>query len=387
MVNLTEEQLAIKRLAADFAEKEIAPYVDTWDVNAEFSQDTWRRMLGLGLSGLMVPEDYGGAGLDHLTYVLAIEALCYNGKTIWPSFVALHYCVEAVLLDRGTEEQKQKWLVPLATGEKIAAFALTEPNVGSDAASLETAAEPDGDEYVLNGTKRFISHAGQADVYLVMARTNKDIKGAKGISSLMVEKGTPGFTFGRIENKMGAMHSHTGDLEFSDCRVPVENRIGAEGAGFYNAMRASEMVRLAVAAMAVGIAQAALDEAVGYAKERHAFGAPIATFEGLQFMMADMDTQIEAARQLTYFAARLRDSGLPAGKAVSMAKMYATDMAMRVTTDAVQIFGGYGYTKEYPVERLMREAKMGQIVEGTSQIQKLVIARHLLGKGLVRAGD
>ena len=201
---------------------------------------------------------------------------------------------------------------------------------------------------------------------------------------MIVEEGTPGFTFGRIENKMGAAHSHTGDLEFNECRVPKENRIGAEGAGFYNAMRAGEMVRVGVAAMAVGIAQAALDEAVEYSKQRYAFGAPIATFEGLQFMMADMDTQIEAARQLTYFAARRRDSGLPAGKAVSMAKLFATDMAMRVTTDAVQIFGGYGYTKDYPVERLMREAKLGQIVEGTSQIQRLIIAQHLLGKGVTK---
>lgn len=384
MVEFTEEQLAIKKLAEDFAGKEIAPLIDTWDVNAEFSQETWRRMLGLGLSGLMVPEEYGGAGLDHLTYILAIEALCWKGKSVWSSFMALHYCVEDVLVDYGTEEQKQKWLVPLATGQKIAAFALTEPNMGSDAAALETTAELRGDEYVLNGTKRFISHAGEADVYLVMARTNKDIKGAGGISSLIVEEGTPGFTFGRIENKMGAAHSHTGDLEFNECRVPKENRIGAEGAGFYNAMRAGEMVRVGVAAMAVGIAQAALDEAVEYSKQRYAFGAPIATFEGLQFMMADMDTQIEAARQLTYFAARRRDSGLPAGKAVSMAKLFATDMAMRVTTDAVQIFGGYGYTKDYPVERLMREAKLGQIVEGTSQIQRLIIAQHLLGRGVTK---
>lgn len=380
----TEEQLAIKKLAEEFGEKEIAPFIDAWDRDAFFSQETWRRMLGLGLGGLMVPEKYGGAGLDHVTYVLAIEGLCGKGKTLWPSFVALQYCIEDVLLRYGTEEQKQKWLVPLATGQKIAAFGLTEPNMGSDAAAIETTAELKGDEYVLNGTKRFISHAGEADFYLVMARSNKAIKGARGVSSFMLEKGTPGFTFGRRENKMGANHSHTGDLEFSDCRIPKENRVGAEGTGYFNALGASEMVRVAVAAMAVGLAQAALDEAVAYTKERHAFGVPIATFEGLQFMMADMDTEIEAARQLTYYAARVRDQGLPAARAVSMAKRYASDMAMRVTTDAVQLFGGYGYTKDYPVERIMRDAKLGQIVEGTSQIQRLVIAQQLLGRDMVK---
>ena len=384
MPEFTEEQLAIKKLAEDFGEKEIAPFIDAWDAKAEFSRPTWLKMLSLGLSGLMVPEKYGGTGLDHLTRVLAIEALCRKGKGIWGAFLNVHYCVADVLVDFGTEEQKQKWLVPLATGQKIGAFGLTEPNVGSDAASLETTAEPQGNEYVLNGTKRFISQAGEADLYLVMARTNKASRGARGISSLIVEKGTPGFSFGRREEKMGAMYSHTGDLEFSDCRVPKENRIGAEGTGFHNAMSASETARVGVAAMSVGIAQAALDEAVQYSKQRVAFGAPIATFEGLQFVMADMDTEIEAARQLTYFAARLQDQKVPAVKATSMAKLFATDMAMRVTTDAVQIFGGYGYTKDYPVERLMREAKLGQIAEGTSQIQRLIIAQQLLGKEIIR---
>jgi len=220
-----------------------------------------------------------------------------------------------------------------------------------------------------------------------MARTNKNIPGSEGISSFIVEKDTPGLTFGRREDKMGTRYSHTGDLEFQDGRVPKDNLIGAEGDGFRNAMRANERARLGIAATAVGMAQAALDAAVEYSQQRTAFGAPIATFEGLQFMMADMDTQIEAARQLTYFAARLRDLGLPAAKAVSMSKLFATDMAMRVTTDAVQIFGGYGYTKDYPVERLMREAKLNQIAEGTSQIQRLVVARLLLGRNLVKTRD
>jgi len=383
MAEFTEEQLAVKRLAEDFAEKEIAPYVDDWDKNSEFSSETWYRMLQLGLGGLMVPEEYGGGGMDHLSYVLSLEAMCYKGKSLWASFLVLQHGVQGVIQDYGTEEQKQKFLVPLATGEKMAAFGLTEPNVGSDAAAMETTAELQGDEYILNGTKRFISNAGEADLYLVMARTNKNIPGSRGISSFIVEKGTPGLTFGRIEDKLGTRYSHTGDLEFDDCRVPAENRIGKEGAGFRNALTANERARLGIAADGVGLAQAALDAAVEYSKERTAFGAPIATFEGLQFMMADMDTQIEASRQLTYYAARLRDLGLPAEKAVSMSKYFSADVAMKVTTDAVQIFGGYGYTKDYPAERFMREAKLLQIVEGANQVQRLIVCRYLLGRDMV----
>lgn len=384
MAMFTEEQLAVKKLAEDFGEKEIAPFVDAWDANSEFSEATWRRMLELGFGGLMVPEKYGGGGLDHIAYVLALEAICWKGKSIWCGFIVLQHGTGGVILDFGTEEQRRKWLVPIASGKYIAAFGLTEPNMGSDAASLETTADRQGDYYVLNGTKRFISNATVADVYLVMARTNRKNKGAGGISSFIVPKGLPGFTFGRLENKMGTRFSHTGDLEFSDCKVPFENRIGEEGAGFRNAMVANERARVGIAATAVGMAQAALDTAVDYTKQRVAFGAPVASFEGLQFMMADMDTEIEAARQLTHYAARLRDAGLPAAKAVSMAKRFATDTAMRVTTDAVQLLGGYGYTKDYPVERLMREAKLNQIVEGTSQIQRLVIARQLLGRDFVK---
>ena len=384
MTEFSEEQRSIRRMVEEFAEKEIAPRISDWDRDAVFSWEIWDKALGLGLGGAMVPEEYGGAGLDHLTFVLIIEALCWKSKSFWTNTMVLHYGVEGVLVDHGTEEQKQKFLLPLVTGQKLAAFALTEPNMGSDATAIETTAELQGGEYVLNGTKRFISSAGEAEIYLVMARTDKTIKGARGISSFIVEKGTAGFSFGRRENKMGFMYSHTGDLEFEGCRIPVENRIGAEGTGFYNAMGANEWIRLGVAAGALGLAQAALDEAVEYSKQRVAFGVPIATFEGLQFMMADMDTQIEAARQLTYHAARLRDQGLPAGRAVSMAKLLTTEVAMKVTTDAVQIFGGYGYTKDYPVERLMREAKLGQIIEGTSQIHQIIIARHLLGREMVK---
>ena len=384
MTELSEEQRSIRRMVEEFAEKEIAPWIGDWDRESVFSREIWDKAVGLGLGGAMVPEEYGGAGLDHFTFVLIIEALCWKSKSYWTNTMVLHYGVEGVLVDHGTEEQKKKFLLPLVTGEKLAAFALTEPNMGSDATAIESTAELVGDEYVLNGTKRFISSAGEAEIYLVMARTDKTIKGARGISSFIVEKGTPGFSFGRRENKMGFMYSHTGDLEFEDCRIPQGNRIGAEGTGFYNAMGANERIRLGVAAGALGLAQAALDEAVEYSKQRTAFGAPIATFEGLQFMMADMDTQIEAARQLTYHAARLRDQGLPAGRAVSMAKLLTTEVAMKVTTDAVQIFGGYGYTKDYPVERLMRDAKLGQIIEGTSQIHQIIIARHLLGWELVK---
>lgn len=384
MVTPTEEQRAIIKMAQEFAEKEIAPRIADWDRDAVFSREIWDRMVGLGLGGLMVPEEYGGAGLNHVTYVLTTEALCHSGKGLWPMMLPVHWGVQGVLLEHGTEEQKQKFLVPLATGQKIGAFALTEPNVGSDAAAIESTAERHGDEYVLNGTKRFITYSGEAEIYLVMVRTGKNIKGARGISSCIVEKGTPGLAFGRRESKMGFMYAHTSDLEFVDCRIPVANRIGTEGSGLYNALGGNEQIRLGVAAGATGLAQAALDEAVAYSKQRVAFGAPIATFQGLQFMMADMDTEIEAARQLTHYAAHLRDQGLPAGKAVSMAKLFATEMAMKVTTDAVQLFGGYGYTKDYPVERFMREAKVTQILEGTSQIQKIVIVRHLLGKEMVK---
>jgi len=389
VVELSEEQKAIIRMAESFAEKEIAPFIGSWERDGVFAREVWDRMVGLGLGGIMVPEEYGGAGLDHLTYVLAIEALCRKAKGLWPLMLAVHWGVEGVLLDHGNEEQKQKFLVPLATGRKIGGFAMTEPNVGSDAAAIESTAELQGNDYVLNGTKRFITYAGEAEIYLVMARTDKSIKGARGISSLIVEKGTPGFSFGRMEDKMGFMYSHTADLEFENCRIPKENRIGAEGRGLYNALDANERIRLGVAAGATGIAQAALDEAVEYSKQRVAFDAPIATFQGLQFMMADMDTLIEAARQLTYNGARMRDQGIPAGRAVSMAKLFATETAMKVTTDAVQIFGGYGYTKDYPVERLMREAKVTQILEGTSQMQMIVIARELLGRRTVstRAWD
>ena len=371
-------------MVAEFAEKEIAPFIADWDRDAVFSREVWDKAVGLGLGGIMVPEEYGGAGLGNLTYVLVVEAICWKSKSYWTNPMTLHYGVEGVLVDHGSEEQKQKFLTPLVNGQKLAAFALTEPNTGSDATAIESFAELNGDEYILNGTKRFITSAEEAEIYLVMARTDKSIKGARGISSFIVEKGTPGFSFGRRENKMGFMYCHTGDLEFEDCHIPVENRIGAEGSGFYNAMGANERIRLGVAAGALGLAQAALDEAVEYSKQRVAFGAPIATFQGLQFMMADMDTQVEAARQLTYNAARLRDQGLPAGRVVSMAKLFTTEMAMKVTTDAVQIFGGYGYTKEYPVERLMRDAKLGQIIEGTSQIHKIIIARYLLGRELVK---
>ncbi len=384
MTELSEEQRSIRRMVEEFAEKEIAPWISGWDRDAVFSREIWNKAVGLGLGGAMVPEEYGGAGLDHLTFVLIIEAMCWKSKSFWTNTLVIHYGVEGVLVEHGTEEQKRKFLLPLVSGEKLAAFALTEPNVGSDATAIESTAELHGDGYVLNGTKRFISGAGEAEIYLVMARTDKTIMGARGVSSFIVEKGTPGFSFGRRENKMGFMYSHTGDLEFEDCRVPQSNRIGAEGAGFYNAMGANERIRLGVAAGALGLAQAALDEAVEYSKQRVAFAVPIANFQGLQFMMADMDTQIEAARQLTYHAARLRDQGLPAGRAVSMAKLLSTEVAMKVTTDAVQIFGGYGYTKDYPVERLMREAKLGQIIEGTSQIHQIIIARYLLGRELAK---
>jgi len=331
----------------------------------------------MGITWIFFPEEYGGAGADGLSYILAVEELSRVDDGLGVTLSASVSLCSWPIFAYGTEEQKQKYLVPLAEGSKLGAFALTEPNAGSDVSALETTAILDGDDYVLNGSKIFITNAGEAEIYVVFAMTDKS-RGPRGISAFILEKGMPGFSFGKKEHKMGLKTSQTMELIFQDVRVPKENLLGKEGQGFKIAMATLDGGRIGVAAQAVGIAQAALDHAIKYAKERQQFGKPIAGNQAIAFMLADMATKVDAARLLTYRAATLKDHGATYGKEAAMAKMYASDVAMAVTTDAVQIFGGYGYSREYPVERLMRNAKITQIYEGTNQVQRMVIASAIL---------
>ena len=372
----TEEQKAFIDAIGKFTENEVAPYVAQWEEKGEFSRETFDKLGELGFCGILFPEEYGGAELDYLSYAMIIEqAMTRDGMVL--SYLVIHHAASAPIFSFGTEEQKMKHLVPMAQGKSLGAYVQTEPNAGSDVAALRTTAILRGDHYVLNGTKTFITNAGEADIYIVMAKTDKDM-GARGISAFIVERDNPGMSFGKKEKKMGFSHTPTRDVIFEDCQVPMGNMLGKENEGFKIAMNTLDASRIGVASSATGLAQAALNEAMRYAKERYAFGAPIATFQALQFMMVDMATEIQAARLLTYNAAVLKDRGHTITVAASMAKRYASDMAMKVTTDAVQILGGYGYMKDYNVERYMREAKLTQIVEGTSQIQRLIIAREML---------
>ena len=373
---LNRDQLMMQKMVRDFVKDEIIPQASITDETHAFPKDILRKMGELGLMGIPIPEEYGGAGSDFLSYILAIEEIA-KGCASTAVILAVHTSVGTFpILYFGTEEQKQKYLPKLAGGQYIGAFALTEANAGSDASSLQTTAVRKGDHYLLNGTKRFITNAGYASVYLVMASTDR-AKGPHGVTSFLVDKDTPGFKVGKREEKMGLNGSATCELIFEDAVVPVENLLGAEGQGFKVAMSLLDGGRIGIGAQALGIAQAAFEAALVYSQERVQFKQPIGNFQGIQFMLADMATQIEAARLLVYQAASLRMAGLPYSKQASMAKMYASDTAVKVTTDAVQIFGGYGYCKEYKVERYMRDAKITQIYEGTNQIQRIVVAKHL----------
>lgn len=374
---LTQEQEAMKRMVKQFTRLEIAPYAAGWDEKGEFSRDTFNYMSELGLAGMSIPEEYGGTELDNLTIALVLEEIA-QGCAATATYLAVHNMVAGVIHKFGTVEQKLKWLPLMSSGKKLGAFCLTEPNAGSDAAGIQTTARPEGDHYVINGTKIYITSGGEAEVYVVVVKTGGKKKSA-AISTFIVEKGTPGFTFGKTERKMGLNASPNRELVFQDCRVPKENILGSPGQGFKIAMTALESGRINIGSIAVGLAQASLDTAVQYAKERRQFGRPIAGFQGIQFMMADMATDIEAARGLVQRAAFLLDRRKYARTMVAMAKKFATDAAMRITTDAVQILGGCGYIKDYPVERYMRAAKVLQILEGTNQIQRLLIAKDLLG--------
>jgi alkylation response protein AidB-like acyl-CoA dehydrogenase len=374
---LTEEQQMLKELCAQIAREKILPLRAELDESGEFPWEVVKVMASSDIYGVYIPEEYGGFGGGVLEMCIATEEFSRVCGGIALAFAASALGAYPILLF-GSDAQKQKYLPPIAQGEKLAAFALTEANAGSDAGAIETRAVADGDEYVLNGTKQWITNGGEADTYTVIARTKKS-SGIRGISAFIVEGDTPGFSFGKKENKMGIRASATRELVFQDCRIPKENLLGREGTGFMVAMRTFDISRPGVAAQALGIAQGAFDEAVKYARHREQFGQPIASFQGLQFMLADMATQIEAARALVYASARLIDSGEKSiAKLSSMAKVFASDVAMKVTTDAVQVLGGYGYMKEYPVEKMMRDAKITQIYEGTNQIQRSIIASALI---------
>lgn len=374
---LTEDQKMVQKLARDFAEKKLAPSVAERDAKEEFSRELFDEMGAMGLTSICFPESYGGAEGDILSYILAVEELSKVDDGVGITLSATVSLCAWPIYAYGTEEQKQKYLVPLVEGEKLGAFGLTEPNAGTDAAAQQTVAVADGDDYILNGSKIFITNGGEAETYVVFAMTDKS-KGTKGITAFIVEKGTPGFSFGKKEHKMGIHTSLTNELVFQNVRLPKENMLGKIGEGFKIAMSTLDGGRIGVAAQALGIAQGALDHAIKYSKERVQFGKPIAQNQALAFMMADMATKIDAARLLVYRAAYLKDQGLPYSKEAAMAKLYASDIAMEVTTDAVQIFGGYGYSREYPVERLMRNAKITQIYEGTNQVQRMVISGAIL---------
>ncbi|WP_371372664.1 acyl-CoA dehydrogenase [Sporomusa aerivorans] len=374
---LTEEQKMMQKLVRDFAEKQVAPGAAERDEKEEFSREIADAMGEMGFTGICFPEKYGGAEADVLSYILAVEELSRVDAGVGITLSATVSLCAWPIYAYGTEEQKQRFLVPLAEGTKLGAFGLTEPNAGTDAASQQTVAVADGDHYILNGSKIFITNAGEAEIYVVFAMTDRT-KGVKGITAFIVEKGMPGFTFGKKEHKLGIHSSITNELIFQDVKVPRENMLGKEGDGFKIAMSTLDGGRIGVAAQALGIAQAALEHAVKYAKERVQFGKPIASNQAIAFMLADMATKIDAARLLVYRAAYLKDQGLAYAKEAAMAKMFAADIAMEVTTDAVQIFGGYGYSREYPVERLMRDAKITQIYEGTNQVQRIVVAASLL---------
>lgn len=374
MFTLSDEQLALVEAARGAAVDAIGPTVKEDDEAERFRPEIFTKLGAAGLCGVPTPEAWGGLGLGYVEYALVLEEIAKVAPS-WAVCVAVNGLPQIILTTFGNEEQRTRFLPGLAAGELLGAFALSEPGSGSDAASLRTTAVRDSDHYVLNGTKFWITHGGYADVYVVMARTGGP--GPKGVSAFLVEKGSPGLGYGKKEEKMGLRASPTVELVLENCRVPVANRLGAEGDGFRVAMSALDSGRITIAATSVGLAQAALDCAAAYACERKQFDTAIIDFQGVGFMLADMAARIEAARLLVHKAAWLRDNGHPYAHIAAMAKCVATDSAMAVSTDAVQVLGGYGYTREYPVERLMRDAKVMQIVEGTNQVQRVVIARHL----------
>jgi butyryl-CoA dehydrogenase len=376
---LSEEQNLIRNMVRSFAEQEIAPSAAERDEEERFDRELMFDKLGeLGLAGMTIPEQFGGAGADYISYAIAVEELsrvCASTGVTLSAHLSL--CANPIYTF-GSDQQKQAYLVPLAEGSKLGAFALTETNAGSDAGGTKTTAVLDGDEWILNGSKIFTTNGGDADTYIVFARTDKDAEKHHGISAFIVEKETPGFSFGKKEKKMGIRSSPKMELVIDKCRIPKDNLLGEEGQGFRIAMKTLDGGRIGIAAQALGIAQGALDAAVAYSKERKQFDTPIAAFQGVQFQLADMATQVEAARLVVYNAAYRASNGLGYSKESAMAKLFASETAMKVTTQAVQIHGGYGYTRDFPVERMMRDAKITEIYEGTSEIQRMVIGSLLV---------
>ncbi|MBI2821732.1 MAG: acyl-CoA dehydrogenase family protein [Acidobacteria bacterium] len=373
----TAEQELLRKTVGDFARQEIAPHASNWDEAQYFPRELIPRLAALGLMGVTLPDQYGGAGLGFVDYAIAIEELARVDAAVALSVAAHNSLCAGHIFKFGREAQKQKYLPPLALGEKLGGWALTEPSSGSDAASLQTRAERLGSQWVLNGSKSFTTHGTYGDIFVVMASTGRS-RGAKGISAFIVEKGTAGLTSGKKENKLGCRASDTAGLIFEECRLPEENILGKTGEGLANALEVLETGRVSLAALAVGIAQGALDCALKYAREREQFGRPICEFRGVQFKLADMETRTQAARWLTYRAAWLKDQQRSIARESSIAKYFASEAAVWVSEQAVQIHGGYGYIKDYPAEKYWRDSKVCTIGEGTSEIQKLIIARELL---------
>lgn len=376
-MNQSESVKMVADMARDFAEKHIRPHVMEWDEAQTFPVEALKKMGELGLLGMLVPEEFGGAGLGYFEYATAIQEIAKVCGSVGLSMAAHNSLCTGHIMYFGTQAQKEKWLTKLATAEWIGAWGLTEANTGSDALRMTTTAVLEGDHYVINGAKNWITHGKSGDVAVVMVRTGE--KGdAKGISAIVVERGTPGFTAGKKENKLGMRASETTEMIFDNCRVPKENLLGNEGEGFKQAMQILDGGRISIAALSLGIAKGAFIAATNYAKERHQFGQPIANFQAIGFKLADMATRIEAAELLIMQAADLKNNGKKLTKESAMAKYYASEVAVAVANDAVQIFGGYGYTKDFPVEKYYRDAKLCTIGEGTSEIQKLVISREIL---------
>ena len=375
--NMTEDQEMFVKMVKDFGEKRLLPGITERDHNHEYDEGIVAEMLEMGLAGTYFPEEYGGAGADYLSYILAVEELSKKCGTTGVVLSA-HTSLGTWPIEHfGTEEQKNKYLPDLCTGKKLAAFGLTEPNAGTDAAGQQTTAVKDGDDYILNGTKIFITNAGEADVYVIFAMTDKT-KGTHGISAFIVEKGMPGFTVGQHEKKLGIRGSATSELIFNNVRLSKDHLLGQEGKGFKIAMMTLDGGRIGIAAQALGIAQGAIDETVPYVKARKQFGRSIAKFQNTQFQLADMQVKTDAARWLVYDAAMKKEKGLPYSVEAAKAKLFAAEVAMEVTTKAIQLMGGYGYTRDYPVERMFRDAKITEIYEGTSEVQRMVISGAML---------
>ena len=382
LIPLTEEQREIQRTARDFGKAEITPYSDAWDRAEQYDSAIVAKLGQLGFLGMLIPEQYDGLGLDTCTYLVALEEIAAADASVAVLMSVHNSLPTQMILRYGSEAQKERFLKPMARGESLGAFALSEPEAGSDAASLRTQAERDGDCWVLNGTKAWVTSGNHADVILAMARTDsaKDRRGPRGISTFIVTPDMPGFHVAKKEAKLGLRASPTVQLHFENLRVPAENMLGETNMGFVYAMQSLDNGRLGIAAQAIGIARSALEHATRYAAERRQFNQPIKEFEAIQFKLADMATRVTASRALLYSAAAAKDRGEPITQFSSMSKLFASETAMWVTTQAVQIFGGYGYVKDYPVERLFRDAKVTEIYEGTSEIQRIVIARELYAR-------